>query len=166
MNSWTKVALGSALTLALCGLGPVGAKTNSASGKGVMGQTLTVSPARKLINNQIVTAAGTKYNKNVGIYVAFCEIPEPGKKPAHCFGGININGDSKGSIWISSNAPFYQKFLARPYGTNGTFKVQVMVSRFIDDTDCKVVKCGIITRADHNRGDFRKADVLVPVTFK
>jgi hypothetical protein len=29
-----------------------------------------------------------------------------------------------------------------------------------------VVKCAILTRADHTRSDYRKADVIIPVTFK
>ena len=135
--------------------------------KGPKGQILSVTPALGLADMQEVTVTGSKYEKNVGIYVAYCEIPKPGIKPDHCYGGININGSSKGSIWITSNKPWYvPASVVKKFGTNGSFKVKVMVAKMIDATDCTVVKCGIITRADHTRGDYRKADVLVPVRFK
>jgi hypothetical protein len=36
----------------------------------------------------------------------------------------------------------------------------------IGDNDCSIVKCAIVTRADHTRSDYRKADLVIPVTFK
>jgi len=143
------------------------AAPKSGIGKGLKGQVLTVTPVSGLTDGQEVTVTGQKYEKGVGIYVAFCELSKQGIKPAHCFGGININGSSKGSIWITSDKPWYiPSSVVRKFGKNGTFKVKVTVARFIDETDCKIVKCGVITRADHIKSEYRKADVQVPVRFK
>ena len=154
------------VALVLSELIPAHAGSRSITAKGLLGQTLMVSPARNVSDKQIVTVTGKNFDTKIGIYVAYCEIPQKGMKPENCFGGINIDGSSKGSIWISSNAPLYAKFLTRPFGKNGSFKVEVMTSRFIGNTDCKIKRCGVVTRADHYRSDFRKADVLVPITFK
>lgn len=145
----------------------VDAKSRDASGKGPLGQVLTVSPGRQVADGQELTVTGKNFDKDVGIYAAYCEIPKRGQKPEHCYGGININGSSKGSIWITNHKPFLvPSSVVRKFGKGGTFKVKVKVVRFIDETDCAVTKCGVITRADHTRSDFRLADVLVPITFK
>ena len=143
------------------------AASKGGSAKGIKGQQLSVTQVTGLVDGQEVTVTGSKYEKNVGIYVAYCEIPKRGIKPDHCFGGININGSSKGSIWITSNKPWYvPASVVKKFGTNGSFKVKVTVAKMIDATDCTIVKCGIVTRADHTRSEYRKADVLVPVSFK
>ena len=144
------------------------AGTNSATATGPTKQTLTVTPGKLISDNQVLTVTGKGYKMNVGIYVAFCVIPAKGKKPDHCSGGINLDGTSKGSVWISSNPPWYiPSSLLTPFGKGGTFKVQVTAAQHIDDqTDCKVVKCGVITRADHTNSNYRKADVLIPLKFK
>ena len=144
------------------------AGSNSATATGPTKQTLTVSPGKLISDNQVLTVTGKGYNKNVGIYVAFCVIPAKGKKPDHCSGGINLDGTSKGSVWISSNPPWYiPSSLLTAFSKGGTFKVQVTAALHIDDkTDCKVVKCGVITRADHTHSNYRKADVLIPLKFK
>jgi hypothetical protein len=40
------------------------------------------------------------------------------------------------------------------------------INSSIDEFDCTKVKCAIVTRADHTNPDYRKADVIIPVTFK
>ena len=156
----TVVLVGSHISVASAG-------SKSGSAKGIKGQQLSVTQVSGLVDGQEVTVIGSKYEKNVGIYVAYCEIPKPGVKPDHCFGGININGSSKGSIWITSNKPWYvPASVVKKFGKNGSFKVKVTVAKMIDATDCTVVQCGIVTRADHTRSEYRKADVLVPVRFK
>lgn len=153
--------------LAISSVSTASAGSKSRSSTGPKGQTLTVSTAGGLKDGQEVTVYGKNYDPEVGIYVAYCEISKPGIKPEHCFGGININGSSKGSIWITSHKPFLvPSSVVRKFGKNGSFKVRVMVAKFIDQTDCSVVKCGVVTRADHTRSDYRKADVQVPVSFK
>lgn len=112
-----------------------------------------------------VTISGRGYTTNVGIYVTFCVIPEPGKKPELC-GPFDITGKNNQSIWISNNPPFYGKLLVKKFGKGGTFKVSMPIDSKIDDFDCTKVKCGIVTRADHTNPENRKADVIIPVTFK
>jgi len=143
------------------------AGTKSRVGKGPKGQTLTVTTAVGVADGQELAVFGKNYDRNVGIYVAYCELPKPGVKPEHCYGGININGSSKGSIWITSHKPWMvPASVVRKFGNKGTFSVRVKVAKFIDDTDCSIVKCGVVTRADHTRSDYRKADVQVPISFK
>jgi len=158
--------LGAILVTSL--ISPAQAGANIGSATGAKGQQLSVTPVKGVVDGQEVTVTGSKYEKAVGIYAAFCVIPDTGVKPDHCYGGINISGSSKGSIWITSNKPWYvPASVVKKFGKHGSFKVKLMVARFIDDkTDCKVVRCGVVTRADHTQGDYRKADVLVPISFK
>lgn len=161
------VALSIALALALATLisAPAGAKSSKKTVKGPTGQTLTVS-ATTVQDGQIVTVTGKKYNRKLGIYLAFCVVNAKGVVPGPCGGGVNAAGTSDGSIWISSNPPAYGKSLAIPFSKSGGFKQKVTVSRFIGDIDCALVKCAVVTRADHTKSANRKADVIVPVKFK
>jgi hypothetical protein len=161
------VALSVALTLALTTLisSPAGAKSSKKTVKGPTGQTLTVS-ATKVRDGQTVTVTGKKYNRKLGIYLAFCVVNAKGVVPGPCGGGVNASGTSDGSIWISSNPPAYGKSLAVPFSKSGGFKQRVKVSRFIGDIDCAVVRCAVVTRSDHTKSANRKADVIVPVKFK
>lgn len=134
--------------------------------KGIDGQVLTVNKSAGLVSGSKVTATGSGFSTKHGIYVAFCEIPAKGLRPANCYGGINLDGKGTGSVWITNKLPFSSMKLAKKWGKNGSFSVQVEVVRFIGTTDCKRVKCGIVTRADHFEPDFRRADVFVPLTFK
>jgi hypothetical protein len=136
------------------------------SAKGVDGQVVVVNKTSKLTSGTKVLATGLGFNTKHGIYVAFCQIPALGQRPENCYGGINLDGKGAGSVWITNKTPFATMKLAKRFGKNGTFSVEVEVSRFIGTTDCKAVKCGVITRADHFEPDYRRADVLIPVTFK
>lgn len=135
-------------------------------GFGKQGQKLRVLQVSNLEDKQLVIVRGKNYNTNLGIYVAFCELPPKGQKPDNCYGGINLDNDSDGSVWVSSNPPIYGKYLAKPFWKGGRFKVEVQVSKTIGNFVCKRNKCGVITRADHTNGDNRSADVRVPVSFK
>jgi hypothetical protein len=161
------VALSIALALALTTLisAPADAKSSKKTVKGPTGQTLTVS-ATKVRDGQTVTVTGKKYNRKLGIYLAFCVVNAKGVVPGPCGGGVNASGTSDGSIWISSNPPVYGKSLAVPFSKSGGFKQRVTVSRFIGDIDCAVVRCAVVTRSDHTKSANRKADVIVPVKFK
>jgi hypothetical protein len=160
---------------AVCGVGifillaaitvPAQAKSSARTVKGPTGQLLTVS-ATNVKNGQAVTVTGKKYNQKLGIYLAFCVVNAKGVTPSPCGGGVNASGVSQSSIWISSNPPTYGKSLALPFTKGGGFKQKVVVSRFINDFDCAVVKCAIVTRSDHLNSTNRKADVIVPVKFK
>lgn len=161
------VALSFVLTLALTTLvaEPAGAKSSKKIVKGPTGQTLTVS-ATNVKNGQAVTVTGAKYNRKLGIYLAFCVVNKRGIAPSPCGGGVNASGVSQSSIWISSNPPRYGKSLAVPFSRSGGFKQKLVVSRYINDIDCAVVRCAVVTRTDHLNSNNRKADVIVPLKFK
>ena len=149
-------------------------QTNSAIGPA--GQTLSVDAATNLADGQKLTVTGKGYDLKVGIYVTFCVIPPKGKRPELC-GPFDITGKNNQAVWVSSNPPIYAIPLVKPFTENaskikgktkstGSFTVQVPATQKIGSYDCKVVKCAILTRADHTRSDYRKADVIIPVTFK
>jgi len=150
------------------------AAVNTATGP--IGQVLKVDSAVNVDDMQKLTVTGKGYDLKVGIYVTFCVIPKPGKRPELC-GPFDITGQNNQAVWVSSNPPIYAAPLVKPFDTviktvkgkkvsTGSFKVQVPATRMIGSYDCKVVKCAILTRADHTRSDYRKADVIIPVTFK
>jgi hypothetical protein len=131
------------------------------------GQTLVVSKRRGLDpNGQLLTVKGSGFNPAVGIYVALCVTPARGEKPSPCGGGIDMDGSSKASAWISSNPPPYARNLTTPYRKNGSFTTRIKVSPMIGDVDCRAVACSIVARADHLRAADRRFDIAIPVTFR
>lgn len=133
--------------------------------QGTEGQELSVTRTAIAPNSQ-VTVTGKGFDPSVGIYLAFCKIPEYGKLPTPCGGGINSSGKAKSSIWISSNAPSYGKGLAIKFGKNGSFKQTLRLSPMINsEIDCRKVRCAITVRADHTRSDDRNYDLFIPITF-
>lgn len=130
-------------------------------------RTLTASKSTGLDPaGEVVQVAGSGYDVEKGIYVAFCVMPALGQMPTPCGGGIDLSGSSGSSGWISSNPPSYGVGLAQPYGEGGTFSVPLAVSPVIDAShDCRVIQCAIVTRSDHTRLSDRSQDVLIPVTF-
>ena len=164
-KSWNAICGISFFTLLAAIAIPAQAKSNALTVKGPIGQTLTVS-ATSVKNGQTVTVTGAKYNPKLGIYLAFCVVNAKGVVPSPCGGGVNSSGGSRSSIWISSNPPAYGKSLAVPFSRSGGFKQRVVVSRYINDFDCAVVKCAVVTRSDHLNFTNRKADVIVPMKFK
>ncbi len=172
------IALALALTVAApvaaAPAAPAAATPKTATGP--TGQVLTVDASQLLEDGQMVTVKGRGYDLKVGVYATFCVLPEKGKKPESC-GHFDITGQNNQAVWVSSDPPFYAALLAKPFDkvtkkvknkkvTTGSFSVQVPVSKMIGDKDCTVVKCAILTRADHTRSDYRKADVVIPVSFK
>ena len=166
-----------ALALAAGVAGPASAAPASVNtATGPIGQVLKVDAAANVDDMQKLTVTGSGYDLKVGIYVTFCVIPKPGKRPELC-GPFDVTGQNNQAVWVSSNPPIYAIPLVKPFDTvtktvkgkkvsTGSFKVQVPATRMIGTYDCKVVKCAILTRADHTRSDYRKADVIIPVTFK
>ncbi|WP_416900988.1 hypothetical protein [Micromonospora echinospora] len=135
-------------------------------GSGPNGQRLTVSRTADLPRGgATVTVSGSGYDSTKGIYVAFCVDNGSGAAPSPCGGGVDMGGTSGLSHWISSNPPSYGEGLAVPYGSGGTFRVQLRVSPKVGDVDCAVRRCVVSTRNDHTRGSDRSQDVRVPVTF-
>ena len=138
-----------------------------ASAKGSKGQTLTVTPTGGLSAlGQTVKVRGRGFSELVGIYVGLCVMPRAGAKPTPCGGGVDQDGSSQASAWISSNPPPYGAKLAVPYKRGGKFSVRIKVSPRIGAYDCRVVRCAVVARADHTRANDRAWDVAVPVTFR
>lgn len=135
--------------------------------KGRKGQALTVTPTSGLSAfGQTVKVSGRGFSELVGIYVGLCVMPRPGAKPTPCGGGIDQDGSSQASAWISSNPPPYGSSLAIPYKRGGKFSVRIKVSPRIGSYDCRVVRCAVVARADHMRANDRTWDVAVPVNFR
>lgn len=97
--------------------------------------------------------------------MAVCVDNGPGKQPTPCLGGVDMSGKNGNSVWVSSNPPPYGKDLAKPYGPGGTFSVELTVTAKDEYTDCAVLKCAIVSRADHTLGADRSQDVVLPITF-
>lgn len=141
---------------------PSGTKTVT----GTDGQKLTVTPVNDLATeNQTLKVTGSGYDERKGVYVALCVDNGPGELPTPCVGGVDMTGGSHSSAWISSNPPDYGQDLATPYGTGGTFAVELTVDAKDAYTDCFKATCVLATRADHTLSGDRSQDVKVPVSF-
>ena len=156
-----------AVTADVAAVSQARAAAGRAAVTGRKGQRLTVTPTRGLSPfGQTVKVSGRGFSELVGIYVGLCVVPRPGAKPTPCGGGVDQDGSSQASAWISSNPPPYGANLAKPYKRGGKFTVRIKVSPRIGSFDCRVVRCAVIARADHTRANDRTWDVAVPVTFR
>jgi len=91
-------------------------------------RTLRVGRSQGLApSGQTVAVAGSGYDVSKGVYVALCLVTPADQAPSPCGGGIDIDGVSGASAWISSNPPSYGEGLAQPYGEGGSFSVTVDV---------------------------------------
>ncbi len=122
-------------------------------------QTNSLNP-----NGTSVTVRGTGYDVNKGVYVIVCTQAAPGPQ-ATCIGGVNIDGSSSSSVWVSSNPPNYAVGLTTAFSPDGSFTVDLVVVAKSGALDCTVLKCGVVTRSDHLRYTDRTQDVFVPITF-
>lgn len=156
-----------ALTIAAVTIGPV--DTVGAAPRLSASRTNGLNPLGETIRVQ-----GSGFDETKGIYLALCvKAPKPTMAPAPCGGGgILLEGSDGSSQWISSNPPPYGVGLAIPYGPGGTFDLTIHISTIIQAAtattpaiDCRVVTCGISTRADHLRSGDRSQDYFIPVTF-
>ncbi|AYY12669.1 hypothetical protein EF847_08025 [Actinobacteria bacterium YIM 96077] len=164
----TTLGLGLGVSIALA------APASATSETGPEGQTVTVSKSQELDpDGETITVSGSGFDLNTGIYVVLCVDNGPGQQPTPCLGGMDMEGGTGSSAWISSNPPSYGEGLAQPFdeenGT-GSFSVQLTVSAADEYTDCLDTSiapngCVVGTRADHTRSADRSADVLIPVTF-
>lgn len=148
-------------------LAPSASATNSRETKtGAYGQRVTVMQTQGLDpRGQRVVVRGRQFDPRVGVYVALCVMPKPQQAPTPCGGGVDLQGASGASAWISSNPPPYARNLVQSYGKNGNFRTAITVSSRIGDIDCREVQCAITVRADHLRSRDRTHDVIIPVTF-
>lgn len=130
-------------------------------------RTLSVSQSDGLAaEGQPITVSGSGYDQSKGIYVALCVVPPRGTLPSPCGGGIDRAGESGASVWISDNPPSYASGLPRAYGPGGSFTVTIKVGPMINAvTDCRVVRCAVVTKSDHTINEDRSQDLLIPVTF-
>jgi hypothetical protein len=115
----------------------------------------------------LITVSGSGFDTSKGVYVFVCNQATWNAK-RRCIGGINMDGESPLSQWISSNPPGYAKGLTIEFGTDGSFAVPLLV-RAIDEStsliDCSKEQCGVVAFADHTRRDDRSQDVFVPISF-
>ena len=126
---------------------------------------LTVSQTTNLNpNGTSVTVRGSGYDITKGVYVIVCTQAAPGPQST-CVGGINIDGSSPSSVWVSSNPPSYAIGLTTEFQPDGSFNITFLVVAKSGDLDCTLVKCGVVTRSDHLRYTDRTQDVFVPITF-
>ena len=111
-----------------------------------------------------VTVRGTGFDVSKGVYVIVCSQAAPGPQ-ATCIGGVNIDGSSSSSVWVSSNPPNYAVGLTTPFQPDGSFIVDLVIVAKSGALDCAALKCGVVTRSDHLRYTDRTQDVFVPITF-
>jgi len=128
----------------------------------VVSQTSGLDP-----KGTLVTISGTGFDITKGVYVFVCnQVKWDANR--RCVGGVNLDGSSPLSQWISSNPPAYAKGLTIPYMPNGSFVVPLLV-RAVDETtkliDCSIEQCGVVAFADHTRRDDRSQDVFVSISF-
>ncbi len=91
--------------------------------RGPQGNVLRVSKVRRLPSGgSFITVRGRGFDPRVGIYVGLCVKPRPGQKPSPCGGGVDTDGSTRSSAWVSSNPPAYGDNLATKYGRNGSFE--------------------------------------------
>ena len=111
-----------------------------------------------------VTVRGTGFDISKGVYVIVCSQAAPGPQ-ATCIGGVNIDGSSSSSVWVSSNPPNYAVGLTTPFQPDGSFIVELVIVAKSGALDCTAIKCGVVTRSDHLRYTDRTQDVFVPISF-
>ena len=152
----------------ITGLAPSASAADSREMKtGAYGQRVTVLQTKSLDpQGERVLVRGRQFDPRVGVYVALCVMPKPQQAPTPCGGGVDTQGASGASVWISSNPPPYARNLVQPFGKNGSFRAAITVSSRIGDVDCREVQCAITVRADHLRSRDRSHDVIIPVTFE
>ena len=147
--------------------------SKSSAGSGASTSTIGAASRPKLSVSQVnnlnpngttVTVRGTGYDVNKGVYVIVCTQAAPGPQ-ATCIGGVNIDGSSASSVWVSSNPPNYAIGLTTPFLPDGSFTVDLVVVAKSGALDCTILKCGVVTRSDHLRYTDRTQDVFVPITF-
>ena len=111
-----------------------------------------------------ITVRGTGFDVSKGVYVIVCN-QAAWTDARRCVGGVNIDGSSPVSEWISSNPPAYAKGLTVPFAADGSFTITLLVRANGDAIDCSKEPCGVVSFADHTRRDDRSQDVFVPISF-
>lgn len=133
--------------------------------KGDYGQVLSIK-SQRVAPGSIIKVSGRGFDETVGIYLAICVIPEKGKAPTPCGGGVNKAGLGEASVWISSNAPGYAVGLTDEFLPGGRFTHNLSVSTRIGKFDCRKVRCAVTVRSDHLRTGDRTQDLFIPITIR
>lgn len=125
-----------------------------------------------------VVVTGRGYDGSQGIYVAVCVIPDsPEVKPGPCIGGVPTQTQDPeaeaGAIqwapsnWINDDWA-WRLFGARAYDDAGAgdFTAYLLIGEPAGEGfDCRVDRCGIVTRNDHTAAGDRVQDVYIPIAF-
>jgi hypothetical protein len=133
--------------------------------KGEYGQVLSIK-SQRVAPGSIIKVSGRGFDETVGIYLAICVIPEKGKAPTPCGGGVNKAGLGEASVWISSNAPGYAVGLTDEFLPGGRFTHNLSVPAKIGKFDCRKVRCAVTVRSDHLRTGDRTQDLFIPLTIR
>lgn len=133
--------------------------------KGDYGQVLSIK-SQRVTPGSIIRVSGRGFDETIGIYLAICVIPEKGKAPTPCGGGVNKAGLGEASVWISSNAPGYAVGLTDEFRPGGRFTHNLSVSQRIGKFDCRKVRCAVTVRSDHLRTGDRTQDLFIPITIR
>ena len=107
MNPKSSIKIAACLAIVLAStlsIPAVAAPATSNTANGPIGQSLKVDAAVNVDNMQKLTVSGKGYDLKAGIYVTFCVIPKPGKRPELC-GPFDITGQNNQAVWVSSNPP-------------------------------------------------------------
>lgn len=148
-------------------------RTISVSGAdGVLVDPMALVPGDRLV------VTGTGFDASRGIYVAICVIPEAADvKPGPCVGGVPqqtqdpaANAGAQqfaASNWINDDWA-WKLFGSRSYDSvgDGAFTAYLLVGDPVGEGfDCRVERCGIVTRNDHTAASDRVQDVYLPIGF-
>ena len=158
-SSTTITAVASTTSSSTVNVAPTTTVVAASRPKLYVSQTSNLNP-----NGTSVTVRGTGYDVKKGVYVIVCSQAAPGPQ-ATCIGGVNIDGSSSSSVWVSSNPPNYAVGLTTPFLPDGSFIIDLVVVAKSGALDCTVLKCGVVTRSDHLRYTDRTQDVFVPISF-
>ncbi len=153
----------------------VRAGSGSRTGTGPSGQTLTVTPADDLDPaGETITVTGAGYTAATGftiatdgLYVGLCVDNGPGAQPSPCIGGVDMDGATGSSQWVTNNP--YEGVPAVPIAADGSFTADISIQRADEFVDCLALtggrRCVVVSRVDHRRSGDRRQDVKVPVCF-
>lgn len=130
-----------------------------------------------LVPGERLVVTGSGFDATRGIYVAICVVPDSAEvKPGPCIGGApqqtqdpEANAGAQqyaASNWINDDWA-WKLFGARGYDSpDGDFTAYLLVGDPAGDGfDCRVERCGIVTRNDHTAASDRVQDVYLPVAF-
>ncbi|HWL03017.1 MAG TPA: hypothetical protein VNQ52_11665 [Microbacteriaceae bacterium] len=136
-----------------------------------------IDPSALAVGERLVVT-GSGFDASRGVYVAICVIPDsPDVKPGPCIGGApqqtqdpEANAGAQqyaASNWINDDWA-WKLFGSRSYDSvvDGAFTAYLLVGEPVGEGfDCRVERCGIVTRNDHTAASDRVQDVYLPVGF-